>query len=212
VNWYAHALAAERHSPDPRCVLGAMLPDFASALRLRLAPPREGALALGCRLHVAADAAFHRAPEFLALVAAGRAALEAAGVARGPARAAAHVGVELRLDGWLARRHGRSAAFAAALALAADLAEDAALFRPAPAPARWRALCARLAAGELPEGYDCPARAALGVERALAGRARLALSTGERARVERWLAGLEPVLDATGAALLASASAAPAGP
>jgi hypothetical protein len=204
VNWYAHALAAARHSSDPRCVLGAMLPDLASALRLRFAPPPGGALALGWRLHAAADAAFHGAQEFVQLVAAGRAALEAEGVARGPARAAAHVGVELRLDGWLARR-GRPPVFSAALACAADLAEDASLFRPAPEPARWRALCARLLDGELPEAYDRPARAALGVERALEGRARLALRAGERAHVERWLAGLEAELDARAPALLAAA-------
>ena len=208
MNWYAHAVLAEARCADPRCLLGAMLPDLAGAVGLRARPPCAGALSLGFRLHGAADAAFHAAPEFGALVSAGRASLEAAGLARGSARAAAHVGIELLLDGWLAAERPRSAVFGAALALAAAFAEDAALFRPAPEPARWRALCARLLEGELPDAYRRPERAALGVERALAPRPRLALRAGERPAVTRWLARAAGDLAPHAAALLARAGAA----
>src|SRR5262249_28657560 len=149
VNWYAHAVLAERISPDPGCVLGAMLPDLAAIVGVRALVPDAGPLAFGMRLHASADAAFHAAPEFVARVAAGRAALEAEGLARGGAWGAAHVGVELLLDGWLAQRTPPSPTFAAALALAARLADDARLFRPAPDAARWRLLCERLQEGEL---------------------------------------------------------------
>ena len=210
MNWYAHAVLAERVSPDPACVLGAMLPDLAAALGLRARPPADGALARGMLMHAAADAAFHAAPEFVLRVARGRAALEAEGLARGRAWGAAHVGIELLLDGWLAGRAPRSAAFSAALGLARELAADTALFRPAPDAARWQLLCERLREGELPEGYARPERAAEGVERALARRPRLALARGDRAHVARWLEGERAAIDACGARLLECAAAAPA--
>jgi hypothetical protein len=185
-----------------------MLPDLAGAVGLRARAPRDEALGLGFRLHAAADAAFHAAPEFGALVSAGREALEAVGVLRGSARAAAHVGIELLLDGWLAARRPPSAAFAEALARAPSLAEDAALFRPAPAPERWRALCARLERSDLPLAYGRPERAALGVERALAGRPRLALGAGQRPALARWLGEAAELLAPRAPALLARAGAA----
>jgi hypothetical protein len=208
VNWYAHAVLAESRCADPACLLGAMLPDLVGAVGLRAQTPRDPALCLGFRLHAAADAAFHAAPEFGTLVAAGREALEAAGVVRGSARAAAHVGIELLLDGWLAARQPPSTAFADALARAPALAEDAALFRPAPEPERWRAFCAGLSQSGLPLAYRCPERAALGVERALARRPRLALRAGERPAVASWLAEAAEMLAPRAPALLARAGAA----
>ncbi len=208
MNWYAHAVLAEQRWNEPACVLGAMLPDLANAVGVRVAPPAEGALAEGLRLHAAADAAFHASPAFVALVAGGRAALGACGLARGAARGAAHVGIELVLDGWLAEQRGRSRTFAAALALAASRSLELGVFRPAPEPARWLDLCARLLAGELPEAYARPERAALGVERALAPRPRLALRSGERAPLEAWLASVKGPVAAHAPALLACAAAA----
>jgi hypothetical protein len=205
LNWYAHAVLAERRSSDPLCVLGAMLPDFASALRLRVAAPadREGALAAGLRLHGETDARFHLDPGFLALQAAGRTHLEAAGVPRGTARAAAHVGIELALDGWLAHRAPRSRAFGAALEAADSLAERPALFRGAFDPARGLALAARLREGDLPEAWTTPARCAQSVERTLAARPRLALAPGARDAVAGWLHALAPSLEARAPELLA---------
>jgi hypothetical protein len=210
LNWYAHAVLAERTSRDPDCLLGAMLPDLAAASGLRVALPHARRFAQGLRLHALADAAFHAAPEFAALVAAGRAALEAAGLPRGSARAASHVGIELLLDGWLAAQRARSAAFHAALRAAARLADDAALFRPAPRPERWLALCARLLGGELPAAFERPRRVALAVERALAPRPRLALPAGAGTPLCDWLHAVQPEVAARGPVLLARAGAATA--
>jgi hypothetical protein len=208
VNWYAHAVLAERACRDPGCLLGAMLPDLAAAAGLRLAAPQDGRLARGVRLHQLADAAFHAAPEFVALVRAGRSGLEEAGLPRGSARGAAHVGIELLLDGWVASARRRSSVFDEAVRLAFELAGDRGLFRPEPRPARWRRLCARLAEGELPEGYADPERVALGVERALAARPRLALPSGARPALAAWLRAAQPELAARAPALLERASAA----
>jgi hypothetical protein len=207
LNWYAHAVVAEARSGEPLCVLGAMLPDFASVLRLHAIPPREGPLADGMRLHAETDARFHAAPEFVALQSQGRAHLEIAGLSRGSARGAAHVGIELALDGWLARQRPRSPLFAAALAEATLLADPAALFRGSFDPERWRALCDRLASGELPEAYALPERSAVGVERTLAPHARLALAPGAREAVASWLRGFGPKVAAAAPALLARCGA-----
>jgi hypothetical protein len=207
VNWYAHAVVAERRVPEPLAVLGAMLPDFASALRVRLAPPSDPAISAGVRLHGETDAAFHAAPEFLALQAIGRERLLAAGLARGPARAAAHVGVELALDGWLARRRPRSSLYDAAVDAASALVEPGLLFREGFDAERWRGHCARLRDGELPEAYARPERCALAVERALQPRARLALAPGDREAVARWLHESETSLAASAPALLARCGA-----
>jgi len=212
LNWYAHAVLAERVSQDPRCLLGAMLPDLAAAAGLRVAPPPEGPLAQGLRLHVLADAAFHAAPEFASLVSAGRGALEDAGLARGSARAAAHVGIELLLDGWLAARQRPSTAFGAALRVACELPADTTLFRLDPDPARWRALCARLASGELPEAYARPERVGAAVERILAARPRLALPAAAGPALTSWLRAAQPELDARAPVLLARAAGDPARP
>jgi hypothetical protein len=206
LNWYAHAVLAERVSRDPHWLLGAMLPDLSAAAGLRIAPPPDGPLARGLRLHVLADAAFHAAPEFASLVSAGRGALEETGLARGSARAAAHVGIELLLDGWLAARQRPSQAFDAALRVACELPADTALFRPDPDPARWRALCARLASGELPEAYARPERVGIAVERILAARPRLALPAGSGPALVSWLRAAQPELGARAPALLARAA------
>jgi hypothetical protein len=203
VNWYAHAVVAEHRLAEPRAVLGAMLPDFASMLRSRLTVPPDAAIAVGVRLHGETDAVFHAAPEFLALQAEGRERLLSAGLARGAARAAAHVGVELALDGWLARKRPRSALFGAAVDAASALAEPALLFRTGFDAERWRALCARLREGELPEAFARPERCAQGVERALERRPRLALASGDRDAVARWLRESEATLAENAPALLA---------
>jgi hypothetical protein len=107
------ALAVGVDAPD--YVLGAVLPDLASMARVRLDRSRlEGAVADGVRCHVAADAAFHTAPEFVRGSGAIRDDLRARGVAAGPARAIGHVGWELLLDGTLLGSPAR-AAYARAL-------------------------------------------------------------------------------------------------
>ena len=207
MNWYAHAVVAERRFAEPLGVLGAMLPDFASVLRLRLAAPADAAIAAGVRLHGETDARFHAAPEFLALQAEGREHLLSAGLSRGAARAAAHVGIELALDGWLARPSPRSAIFGAADEAAAALDAPARLFRSGFDLERWCALCARLRDGELPDAFALPERCAEGVERALARRPRLALAPGERTTVAAWLRAADGALGASAPALLARCGA-----
>ena len=117
MNFFSHAAIARRFSEAPEFLLGAMLPDFASMLGVRAAgtfvggapaPPRSTleALAAGVRFHHVSDQVFHDLPEFHTLYREGHRELSELGLARGPARAAAHVGIEILLDTTL----GQSAA------------------------------------------------------------------------------------------------------
>jgi hypothetical protein len=204
LNYFGHARVATAHAEDPLLALGAMLPDFASMLRERLADLGHARLREGAALHHASDAAFHAAPEFVAQVAASSAWLRAHGVARGPARAAAHVGIELCIDVELARARDVAQLYTAALDAAADPEiERAIAWRADGAAPRWRELRLRLCARGAPDPDTRPALLAQGVARALADRPRLALDAGARTQVAAWLAQNAPALRNLAAPLLA---------
>jgi hypothetical protein len=87
---------------DPAFVLGAVLPDLASMVGVRLDRSRlDGPVGDGIRCHIAADAVFHDHPDFRAGSAALRRDLAGRGLDRGPVRAVGHAGWELLLDGTL---------------------------------------------------------------------------------------------------------------
>jgi hypothetical protein len=78
-----------------------MLPDFSSMCRARIAGTSDTEVAAGIALHHATDKAFHNLPVVVGLMRELDQRLERGGCARGPRRAAAHIGVELLLDGVL---------------------------------------------------------------------------------------------------------------
>lgn len=193
MNFFGHAAVAfRRHPGDPRVVFGAMLPDFASMCRARLHGADDPAAAAGIALHYATDDAFHGAPTFLELYMRGIDELERAGVARGAARAVAHVGTELVLDGLLLGEPALDAAYLDAVALPAS--ELGLRFRGDGA-ARFEALHARLRGFGLPEDYRFADRVATRLEQILARRPRLALGPGDARRIV-------PFLESTTAALV----------
>ena len=106
MNFVGHAVIARRTSDDPAFVLGAMLPDFASMSGTRLDKHDHAVLAAGIADHHRTDDAFHSTPTFVALCKDEGAALDAAGLPWGAARAIAHVGTELVLDGVLLAKPG----------------------------------------------------------------------------------------------------------
>jgi hypothetical protein len=105
VNVLGHTHVADRVRPgDVAYALGAVLPDLASIAGVRLQtplPPAHAALAEGIACHHAADTSFHSLARFRTGAAALRYDLLAEGLTTGPARAVAHVGYELVLDGTL---------------------------------------------------------------------------------------------------------------
>jgi hypothetical protein len=194
LNFFAHSKLALWRSDDPRFALGAMLPDLTGMLGLRLRHVEHEALAAGVAYHHATDAAFHAAPIFLTLCAHGVATLSEAGVGRGTARAVAHVGTELLLDGALSRDDGDALlAYRAALEIGARerLVDHLELAGSADAQALHDGLI-RLASAPIPEGYRDVAFVFARLRSILARRPRLAMQGSEFARVQQYLEEIQP--------------------
>jgi hypothetical protein len=200
VNFVGHAVVAARVAPgDGAFVLGAILPDLWSMTGVRAdadALPDE--VVAGVRCHHAADAAFHGHAAFIGLMRALRADLIAAGVARGPARAAAHVGIELALDGLLLDRPSAREAMAAAL----DARDGVRAAVPAGDRPRWDALLTRMAGGLGDRPYRDPAPV---VQRVLGRRPRLALPDENVPLLAARLDAARPAVAAAEPALVDSA-------
>ncbi len=103
MNFVGHIAAGLRIGDDrvaPEFLVGTALPDFAAMGRTRLRTA-DGALADGIALHHATDQAFHAETWFLDFERELRGLLRDDGLPDGAARACAHVGPELLLDGAL---------------------------------------------------------------------------------------------------------------
>jgi hypothetical protein len=187
MNFFGHAAVATWRSLDSSFVLGAMLPDFATMIRTRPPASHNETIGAGVRFHHQTDEVFHDAPSFRLLCAEAFSALEASGLARGSARAVAHVGIEILLDGTLARDAVACSAYLDALALYPALASDVE-FHSAAAHGNCRQLVAALAARGISEEHSSPEAVAFRVSRALGSRPRLALADGDLARVSDWAA------------------------
>jgi hypothetical protein len=116
MNFFGHALIAQRNEATrgairPEFVLGAMLPDFASMLRTRPPETSHDALRAGLAFHHRTDDAFHGSQSFLEFSRLASSFLAERGLARGAARAVAHVGVELLLDAAFARETAANEAY-----------------------------------------------------------------------------------------------------
>jgi acyl carrier protein phosphodiesterase len=183
MNFLGHAAVARWVGSDPRWVLGAMIPDFASMCRARVSGAECPTVGAGIAFHHATDDVFHGAPTFVGLYARGTAALEAAGVDRGPARAVAHVGTELILDGLLLDDTELTRSYLSAL----EALPGVVLAFRSDGEERFLRLRDRLLGHGLPQDYRDPERVALRLEQILAHRPRLALRPEHRARVTSFL-------------------------
>lgn len=199
MNFYGHAVLAAEQCSQPRFVLGAMLPDLVGMVGLRLPPLGDPELRAGVDHHHLIDACFHRAPAFLELVTSAFSQLCDDGVPRGPARAVAHVGVELLLDGWLATHDAGEYAYRAGLAIAAH-AED---LQRAADPHALERLSARLQRAPLPQRYCEPTFVAERLAHVLQSRPRLRLSPEAAPHVVRTLNDIQDSLSTMAAPLIA---------
>ena len=154
---------------DPAFLLGAVLPDLAAMVDVRVDRSRlDGRIGAGLRCHVDADVAFHADPAFRAGAAALRRDLAEAGLERGPVRALAHAGWELLLDGTLVGSPAEEAYWRAldvGETVLDAVAEDW-------ARRRWLAFCA-YRHGRPALRYDDPAWVAERLHSLLARRPRL---------------------------------------
>jgi hypothetical protein len=200
VNFFGHAAAACRVDDDPSFILGAMAPDLLPLCGAVASSETSPKVAAGKAHHLAVDGTFHTNPAFTSLCAWASGALTEGGVPRGAARAAAHVGIELCLDGVLALQTSARAAYARSLA-EADGPGAPFVWRDEVSDSRWRSLVARLRGGLVPDAYrdvDFVADRLLG---ALGRRPRLALSEHQVPALRRFLPDLAARVSAEAFAL-----------
>ncbi|MFW6051051.1 MAG: hypothetical protein ACODAU_07745 [Myxococcota bacterium] len=204
MNFFGHAAVASWHRCAPEAVFGAMLPDFASIIRVRLGAVHDAGIARGVALHHETDAVFHTSPLFVSLCNDAVAQLEARGLPRGSARAVAHVGTELLLDGWIAAHEGAPAeAYLAAIAVDDERVMGAVELRRPDGTKRLRWLLDRLRQHGVPHRYREPSFVADRLAGALEGRPRLRLTAAGRASVADWLEGWRARVDLDASGLLA---------
>lgn len=201
MNFYGHAHLAARIDRDPSYALGSMLPDFEGMCGVRLSSVEDATIARGVALHHETDDVFHRAPEFVELCAIGVEQLTARGVPRGSARACAHVGTELVLDGFVLESHGPNRTYLEALDVASSDAARRALRFP-DGGVRFEALRRRLRDHGLPFGYSEPEFVTARLVNALSTRPRLALHDRSAHEVVNWLGDAIPRVRRAAPALL----------
>ncbi len=190
MNFFGHAAVAREVDDHPGFLLGAMAPDLLAMCGAAAGPARSAPVAAGQRHHLAVDAAFHGSPAFVSLQSWAARALVAAGLRRGPARGAAHVAIELLLDGVLAGDARARAAYDRGLACAE--AAPGPFEWPEPSAAdRWCRFIGRLRSGRVPDGYRDPPFVADRLVGALGGRPRLALLADEVAALRAFLPALQ---------------------
>ena len=192
VNFFGHAVVACWFDRRPAFVLGAMLPDLSAMLRIRAPRAVESWLARGIALHHATDAAFHTAPAFVAMQERARIALSELGLARGPARALAHVGAEILLDESLGQDPAIERAYLEALQ--ASETELVAVETQIDS-ARITRLARDLAARGVLRRRE-PELVARRLRRALETHPRLAFGQHDEPRVAAWVARARPQIAA----------------
>ena len=204
MNYFGHAAVASWTDSSPGAVLGAMLPDFATMSRTRLAEPTDAAIARGIEMHHHADRAFHQLPVVLGLMRELDGKLDAAGVARGPRRAVAHIGVELLLDGVLVDEQSYRDAYLGALA------HDPAgvQFRDEADALRFTALHARLRSYGVPDDLREPDSIVHRLQRMLAHRPLLAPSSTDLAGIRAALVAYKPRIEVATSTVLRAMRAA----
>jgi len=176
-------------------VLGAMLPDFAAILRVRPPLLTNPALQAGVRLHHATDHAFHGAESFLEFSRSAASFLLQRGLARGSARAVAHVGVELLVDGALADDSAANEAYLRGLdaALTKSVARHIA-WQTVAQEARFQGLCYSLRSRGAFRGDASAELIAERLRNILASRPRLALDDAGQSVVRDWVVLAQPLI------------------
>jgi hypothetical protein len=210
MNFFGHAALAAGHfarqEPAPAgeelalICSGAMLPDFLGMLRLGRPTVHDASLGRGVAFHHQTDHHFHDLREFQRLSRGAFAWLSERGMPRGPARAVAHIGIEMLLDEVLAEGSAERDAYRTALGVPLK----GLLSFPAPSDAE-RLDGLRRALLERAQAYAPPAAdvVAQRIRRTLSGRPRLQTDEAGEALLGDWVETTRPLVSATAPALLA---------
>lgn len=196
MNIGGHIAVAMRLAPDePRVWLGAALPDLGAMGRFRLmGDSPDPDVTAGIALHHATDDAFHRHPTFTEAMARLRADLAADGVGRGPARAVAHVGPELMIDGFLLEAEQLNNAVNAAFAEIEPLGPGLGSLVETSSD-EWLRHLRKVPSWGLPTDYADPHAVAHRLQRILSSRPRLELDRAHVGAIGTRLAAEQPALN-----------------
>jgi hypothetical protein len=211
MNFFGHAALAASHFRErrpplatellPTVCLGAMLPDFIGMLRLGRPTIHDSALATGVAFHHGTDEVFHELPSFQRLSRQAFAWLSERQLPRGPARAVAHMGIEMLLDEVMADEADAREAYRAALEVPlAPLLEFASPSDTDRLLGLQQALLTR-GAGQL---RPPAALVAERIRRSLAGRPRLAVDEDGQPLLATWVSAARPLVMAEAPEVLAT--------
>ena len=186
MNFVGHIVVADRAAGGASTahLLGAAAPDLARMARLPVADGGSDDFRAGVAAHHRTDAAFHDLPWFRRRNRELVGELTARGVRRGPARGAAHVLVELLLDGALLADAQHAATFAPAWASLAAADADARAMVPADGHGRWLDFLDQLTRRLDPPSYADATYAADRTAGTLSWRPRLAMTDEEHAALQ----------------------------
>jgi hypothetical protein len=204
VNFFGHAVVACGVSDAPAFLLGAMAPDLLPLCGAVPGGDTSPEVTAGQAHHLSVDAAFHAGSAFTSLCAWATVALRERGLPRGPARGAAHVGIELLLDGLLAAETRARAAYARSLD-DADGARSPFVWTDDRSRRRWSDLMARLRTGAVPDAYRDPEFVTARVIGALRSRPRLAIAPPDEAVLRAFVPELATRVAAASQQLVAAA-------
>ena len=189
MNFYSHAVVASWVSPEPSFVLGSMLPDLC---RMAGEKPLKvgGLVGHGIDCHEHADAIFHGHQDFRQLCSAGFERLQELGLSRGSARASAHIGVELLIDGWLYDDEYGREHYLASVARGADVLAD-----HGPSPALLSVVRSLHGRG-VERAHTSADAVARRIDYATRGRKRLALARRDLSQLRKWADETRTVVEA----------------
>ncbi|HEX2876235.1 MAG TPA: hypothetical protein VHP33_33515 [Polyangiaceae bacterium] len=209
MNFFGHAALAASHFSErepaevpalPALCLGAMLPDFIGMLRLGRPTVHDQALARGVAFHHGTDEVFHELPGFQRLSRQAFSWLSERDMPRGPARAVAHMGIEMLLDEVMASDAAARDAYVSALQVRLD--DRLEFVSPLDAQrlaGLLEALLARTASYVEPPAELVAER----IRRSLAGRPRLATDDAGQALLGSWVTATRPHVTAEAPEVLA---------
>ncbi|HET9542692.1 MAG TPA: hypothetical protein VFP02_06405 [Acidimicrobiales bacterium] len=183
MNFVSHMVVAQQATPEATTplLLGAAAPDLARMARLPVATAGPPGFTAGVATHHRTDAVFHGLDWFRATNRRLVRGLSDRGVRRGPARGAAHVLIELLLDGAVLARAEHAATFARPWAALAEPDDDALAMVADEDRSQWVEFLGLLTDRLEPVSYGDPRYAADRTAGTLARRPRLAMNNDERA-------------------------------
>ena len=211
MNFFGHAVLAAGHFSALSPALaerdfalscaGAMLPDFVSMLRLGRPVVLDEHVARGVSFHHRTDHVFHELESFQRLSRDALVWLSADRLPKGPARAVAHIGVEILLDEVLSQELEAREAYRAALRTPL---EDGLSFVTSSDPPRLAALRALLLERAATQLHPSPELVAERIRRTLAGRPRLATDPSTEPHLASWVELTRPLVASAAPELLAN--------